>query len=219
MRYIFVDFEMNPAVKSNLPEGAQCGYEIIEIGAVMLDEDYKEIDSYKSYVKPMYNNAIGRKYKELTGIDSNMIAGVHTFERAYKKFMDWFGSNDYEIYAWSSSDSIQVKKEMQTKNFTFDENVEYMFSHWFDFQKMFDEIAGSDQQLSLEKALNICGISFDGKKHDALNDARNTSRLFAESKLNDLSGCIKTIQSYSGNNDDAVTLGDLFNFALIDTGD
>ena len=39
MRYIFVDFEMNP-VSEKFPEiKKQCKREIIEIGAVMLNEE------------------------------------------------------------------------------------------------------------------------------------------------------------------------------------
>jgi hypothetical protein len=45
MKTIFVDFEMNP-INTSFKEARQiCKNEIIEIGAVLLDEDSKEISS------------------------------------------------------------------------------------------------------------------------------------------------------------------------------
>ncbi|MGN9136212.1 hypothetical protein ACTNDG_12440 [Clostridium sp. HCP1S3_B4] len=52
MKYIFVDFEMNPIDKKHCNICNKCSREIIEIGAVMLDEDFNKVSSYKSFVKP-----------------------------------------------------------------------------------------------------------------------------------------------------------------------
>ena len=45
MIYVFVDFEMNMIDSEYKKEKKICKSEIIEIGAVKLDEDYNEIDS------------------------------------------------------------------------------------------------------------------------------------------------------------------------------
>lgn len=47
-----MDFEMNQIDNSHPDELKICKNEIIEIGAVKLDDTYKEIDSFKTYVKP-----------------------------------------------------------------------------------------------------------------------------------------------------------------------
>ena len=54
MKYVVVDFEMNPLPKKMKQVREICQQEIIEIGAVMLDDDWQEIDAYKSLVKPEY---------------------------------------------------------------------------------------------------------------------------------------------------------------------
>ena len=49
---------------------------------------------------------------------------------------------------------------------------------WADFQKIFTRAVGLKRELSLEQAVNIADISFEGHQHDALWDARNTAELF-----------------------------------------
>ena len=52
MHHIFVDFEMNHIAGQYEEERSFSKMEIVEIGAVMLDEHYQEISSFQSYVKP-----------------------------------------------------------------------------------------------------------------------------------------------------------------------
>ena len=42
MKYIVVDFEMNPVSRTYKEQKAICTNEIIQIGAVLLDENYQE---------------------------------------------------------------------------------------------------------------------------------------------------------------------------------
>ncbi|MCI7181783.1 MAG: 3'-5' exonuclease [Schaedlerella sp.] len=213
MRYIFVDFEMNPIAKKYREERKHCGKEIIEIGAVMLDEDLKETSSFRKYVKPEYNSTVDNRYEDLTGIGIEMLAGADNFEKAFCEFMAWCGSDGYQIYAWSNSDKLQVEREMCLKGFEETEEVRYMFCNWIDFQKEFGEMISAERAVSLEDALNICGIAFSGKKHDALYDARNTSLLYAEAKTNNVAANIKEIKGRIGSEPMMTAIGDLFNFS------
>lgn len=218
MKRIFVDFEMHPISKKYGDVRKICAQEIIEIGAVMLDEDYKEISSFKEYVKPEYNSKIYKKYEELTGISTKIVAGANKFKEALIRFMEWCGEFDYEIYTWSNSDKKQIIKEIKLKHFECGQEIDYMLEHWIDFQEIFGSIVGADHLISLENALASCGIRFSGRKHDALFDARNTSLLFVETMLNDISKIIASIKKYViGKNDEPITvaLGDLFDFATL----
>lgn len=148
----------------------------------------------------------------LTGITAEMVRGDQYFESAFVDFIAWCGDDDYEIYTWSNSDRSQIIKEMKMKNFESSEACEYMMNHWFDFQRIYGEIVSEEKLISLENALSACGISFSGRKHDALYDARNTSLLFAESKINDLAKLVKDVKEAVCPKSDGITLGDLFNF-------
>lgn len=64
MKYIVVDLEMNPIAKKYADKAAICKNEIIEIGAVLLDENFQEISSFMTYVRPEYNSEIVKKNRE-----------------------------------------------------------------------------------------------------------------------------------------------------------
>ena len=50
MKYVVVDLEMNWLASKYKIEREFCEREIIEIGAVVLDEKFQEIDKFKTYV-------------------------------------------------------------------------------------------------------------------------------------------------------------------------
>lgn len=181
MRYIILDLEMNPVDNKYKEIRKKCKLEIIEIGAVMLDENLVEIDCYKTYVKPEYNTEIFKKYENLTGITTNMVVGAPHFERAFQEFFQWCekSGEEYRIYTWSENDYAQVKKEMKIKNYVMSEKEQEMMKEWYDFQKEFMKKLGLHRAVALEKALEYAGIEFKGRQHDALFDARNTAELFA----------------------------------------
>ena len=118
MKLIFVDFEMNPISKERRQIRKICPGEIIEIGAVKLDEQAQEISSFKEYVLPKYATEMDETCQELTGITMDMLRQADTFVPAFRRFLDWCnetGENDYEMYAWSENDWRQLHNEMRLK--------------------------------------------------------------------------------------------------------
>lgn len=57
--------------------------------------------------------------------------------------------------------------------------VKQFMNGWKDFQKIMGEMLGLERVLSLEKAIELMGLDFQGRQHDALNDARNTAEIYA----------------------------------------
>jgi len=216
MKHIVVDLEMN-----NIPyksdARAICTMETIEIGAVMLDENLQEISSFRTYVKPQYNDRIIPKISKLTGITDEMVMNAPKFNEAFKMFTNWcMGTgDDITIYAWSDSDFIQISKEIELKSYEMSESEKHMvFNQWNDFQNEFDCHLGFERQVSLKMALDMAGIDFSGREHDALDDARNTAELlqiFSDEKLfnQTLKKIEEIIQPYSLQN----TLGSMFDFS------
>ena len=212
MNYIVVDFEMNAIAGEYKEERKISRSEIIEIGAVAMDENLSVLDEFKTLVKPQYNDSIYKKYETLTGINTEMVSGAPIFETAYEMFVDWCESygSEYEVYAWSENDYNQLVAEMKLKNYTREEKKTPL-EHWFDFQKEYTEKLGLERVMSLEKALDYAGISFEGHMHDALCDAKNTAELFAivrdEERCNKV---LKTVMEVLKPSTANSTLGDLF---------
>ena len=81
MKHIVIDLEMNKIARSSEARKI-CKSEIIEIGAVMLDENLQEIGNFRTYVKPEYNDKIAAEIRNLTGITEAMVANAPVFREA-----------------------------------------------------------------------------------------------------------------------------------------
>lgn len=179
MKHIVVDFEMNN-IQQKSEARRICTMETIEIGAVMLDDNLQEISSFRTYVKPEYNDGIAKKITRLTGITDAMVANAPKFQEAFHMFTSWCmgTADDVTIYAWSDSDYNQIIKEIELKDYKLTEMERSLTEReWTDFQQEFDGHMGFERQLSLKLALDMAGIDFSGREHDALDDARNTAEL------------------------------------------
>ncbi|MCR4674190.1 MAG: exonuclease domain-containing protein [Lachnospiraceae bacterium] len=216
MYSIFVDFEMQPVDIERFPEEYKiCHTEIIEVGAVVLNDKNKEVSSFKRYVKPRYSDYIDDHIKDLTGITIKKLGRAPYFEETFADFLRWCNHyRDYTIYAWSNNDKAQLVREMELKKTKQNEAVEYMVSNWVDFQKDYGTLVGAPYSLSLEKALYMAGEIFDGKAHDALFDARNTANLFAKSRdKKKFLEEVKRIKEMAGNDEPTTySIGSSINF-------
>ena len=174
MAWVFMDLEMKPVDKQFRRERDICRQEVIEFGAVKLGEDMTETDSFRALVKPALGE-IPPRYAQLTGITNDMVAEAPDFETVLGRFAAW--CEDAEtVYAWSGSDLDQLRGEVKMKGIDFP--LEALAGKWADFQKIFTRAVGLKRELSLEQAVNIANINFEGHQHDALWDARNTAELF-----------------------------------------
>ncbi|MDO5156463.1 MAG: 3'-5' exonuclease [Eubacteriales bacterium] len=220
MKYVFIDLEMNSIPRKCKKERSICKREIIEIGAIVLDDNYQEIGCFKEFVKPDYSDTIFRKYTELTGITTGMVAGANRFEKVLCHFAKWCEELDdsYIIYAWSDSDLYQIQKEMQLKQIETTALMQNLFDNWQDFQREYCDMIDSKNVISLERALNNAGIGFEGKIHDALWDARNTSKLFVMSRdpmeMQAIRDLIHFVQEEE-KPEEVLSLGSLFDFSAL----
>ena len=217
MNYIIVDLEMNPLAKKYKDERKICRSEIIEIGAVILDDKLNNIGEFKTLVRPQYNDTIYKMYEEMTGISTRMVCGAPAFAKAYSMFVSWCESygSDYEIYAWSESDYNQVTSEMRLKNYDCGQGA-VVSGRWLDFQREYTNKLGLEQIMSLEKALNYAGVEYKGHMHDALCDARNTAELFKivrdEKSCNSI---LKNVIDALKPSNISSSLGELFDFSAL----
>ena len=109
-----------------------------------------------------------------------MVANAPLFNDAFRMFTNWcLGTGDeVTIYAWSDSDYNQISKEIILKGYKPTEAEMPLLSEaWADFQQEFDSHLGFERRLSLKLALDMAGMDFSGREHDALDDARNTAEL------------------------------------------
>ena len=179
MRYVVLDLEMCGVPKARRRKEYHWATEIIEIGAVLLDENYDVIDSYKSYVKPDIG-IIDTNIEMLTGIRKNMVQNAPGIRKVLENFAGWF-PDDVQFVTWSENDEIQIKREIEAKHLEFEGKDKY-YGEWYDCQKTFSEIMNDTKPYKLEEALNLSDVDYDIHLHDGLVDAANTALLFKKRK-------------------------------------
>ena len=174
MYHVVIDLEMNPVGREFREIRRKMTDEIIEIGAVKLGDDFKQVSDFQCYVKPQYGK-IRKNITELTGITDAKVSDKETFAAAFPQFLEWVGEDDATIYSWSMSDLKQIKSECRVKLNDFDTAA--LSARWVDLQKEFDDRLGLSNSLALSHALGAMNHRFEGKQHTALADAINTGAI------------------------------------------
>ena len=180
--YAVIDLEMCIVPEAFRTKEFNHTHEIIQIGAVLLDEQYQYIDRFSLYVCPTMGR-IDSFIENLTGITEDDIKDAMELPEALDAFVEWLPKNA-EVYgvSWSTSDSHQLKYEMEGKNIDNPTIKTMVLERWIDAQKLFGKIIKKRKSMSLEQALILSDIEVEGTAHDGLADAINTAKLFTKMK-------------------------------------
>ena len=114
MNYLVIDLEMC-RVKKLYRKTYKYASEIIQIGAVLLDEGFSRIATMCEYVNPEYG-VLDNFIESMTGIKNRDIKQAPKLTEALEHLTDWLGDREYKVYAWSDSDRTQILREIKAKN-------------------------------------------------------------------------------------------------------
>ena len=182
MNYVIFDLEWNQPMSASetVKEPLYLSGEIIEIGAVKLDEQFRLRDELKLYIKPQYYTRMNDRVVALTGIKNQHLAAKGVpFPEAFDRFLDWCGE-DFAFMTWSMSDIPMLADNMLLHGIDASE-----LPVCYDIQRIFGrEIMRSEVRYSLDYALEILQEKGD-TAHDALHDARNTAKICDRLDLNE----------------------------------
>ena len=102
MFYVIFDLEWNNAYDYKQKKGMN---EIIEIGAIKLDEKLNIVDTFKQLISPKLSKKLSSRFKNLTHITMQEIenSGI-PFEDAFSDFARWSSGENSVFLSWSNSD-------------------------------------------------------------------------------------------------------------------
>lgn len=179
MQHVMVDLEMNKIERQKRGDH-KLSSELIEIGAVRMDEGFEVIDTYQSYVRPELGE-LDEVIVELTGITEDKLEPAPGFADALDDFAGWIGEEPACFYSWSLADIRQFQKEALFKSYK-GEIISVMESNWVDFQEEFRRLLGLSHRIKLSYAVSAADYEFQGAQHTALADAVNTAEILRLSK-------------------------------------
>lgn len=179
MNHIVIDLEMNK-IEKQFHGDLKLSSELIEIGAVRLDDGFQQVDTYQTYVLPDYG-MMDEHIIQLTGITDEMLTGAPKFAEAMDDFAKWIGTKPAQFYSWSLSDIRQFQNESKFKGYK-GEILLTMEHNWNDFQEEFSRLLGIEKKVRLKQAVASADYEFTGDPHTALADAVNTAEILRLSK-------------------------------------
>lgn len=207
MHYVVIDEEFCKVAKGARTSEFSCGHEIIQIGAVLLDDAFNVTSSFDEYVNPEYGY-VDAFISRLTGINQYMVSKADRLEAVLDRFLNWI-PEDSVMVSWSMSDRMQLQKETVAKKI-WRERLSMLFDGWIDSQAIFTEKANVSRKYNLQEALNISGVAMDGNEHNGLDDARNTAALFGMMMQPEFVTCSSYIKADSEQEELSFSLGSLF---------
>lgn len=166
--YIVLDLEWNQSSGGREASIDRLPFEIIEIGAVKLDENLRIVSEFSRLVRPQVYRTLHYKISEVTHLTAEQLEREgQKFETAVKEFFDWCG-NDCRFCTWGSMDLTELQRNMVYHG------MELPFQkplYYFDLQKIYSLIQGNTKRESLDTAVLEMGIEEERPFHRALDDA------------------------------------------------
>ncbi len=171
MEFIILDNEWNTTYRKI---NGKCFNELIEIGAVKLDEELNEISRFSVLIRSTFTKKLSSRFQRLTNITTEeMKEKGMSFSEAVKLYSDWAG-DDAVTLTWSNSD-LYVLLENFRLRFGID-SIPFI-GKYIDLQKYAQSemiLKGSKitSQVSVANAAIMLGIPIDGiGLHRALDDS------------------------------------------------
>ncbi|MES2133110.1 MAG: 3'-5' exonuclease [Bacteroidota bacterium] len=170
MKYIIVDLE------ATCWDGKGHGKknEIIEIGAVCINEN-KQIESqFSEFVKPTMNPELSEFCMGLTSIRQTDIDKADTFDKVIKRFKNWINTDeDYVLCSWGFYDKNQ---------FIADCNLHKLETDWLKYhislKHQYTDIKQLKRHTGMSGALYMENLKLEGIHHRGIDDAKNIAKVF-----------------------------------------
>ncbi len=176
MKYVCIDIEMTETVDRKQRRNLHgLRHEIIQLGAVLLDEQFRYLSCIEIPVKPQFCT-VTPFIEQLTGITDASLESADSLDISWEKYLSWVGREPVKVFCWSNSDFIQLWDELWVK-YGYQNRYMKPLKSFIDLQQLVDSAVGSGSALSLDGALRLMGCSFKGQRHSALGDALNTARI------------------------------------------
>ena len=173
MEYIVMDMEWNQALTFSemVKDPLFLTGEIIQIGAIKLNQTLEVVDSFNEQIAPQYYTELHPKVAEITKLSNRDLQKGKGFHTVFNSFCDWCG-DDFVFLVWGTEDLRILRKNMDLHSI----DTSFM-PPCFNLQNIFvAQVTHDTKQYALANALAIVGeVPFDS--HDALNDARSTALL------------------------------------------
>ena len=177
MNYVVLDLEWNQSTTGKEKEVETLPFEIIEVGAIKINDTGVMVDEFSKIVRPKVYREMHRITSKLIHMQMQELERGEEFPKVTEAFLEWCGE-EYIFCTWGSLDLLELQRNMRYYNMTplSEGPIAYL-----DVQKLFS-IAFEDRKVrrTLEYAIDYLHIEKDIPFHRAFSDAYYTGKVLLE---------------------------------------
>lgn len=171
MHYIILDLEATCWKERH----HQNKSEMIEIGAVCVNENKAIVGEFQTFVKPILHQHLSDFCQELTSITQKMVDEAPLFPEALAQFQSWINSfgDDYFLGSWGFYDKNQFEKDCLLHELPTDwlkNHINIKFQH--------SKLRNLPKALGMQSALSYEKLALEGTHHRGIDDAKNITKIF-----------------------------------------
>ncbi len=174
MYFVIMDLEWNNSFNKLTQKFMN---EIIEIGAVKLDDKLNEVSTFSELIRPVISKKLRSRIKNLTNISNEEVRTGGTFEEVIKEFEEWVG-DDAVVMSWGDTD---LRTLLTNYKWFLKKNTVTFINKYADLQKYCQCFINMEnvQQAGLSYAAQC--LEIDPEKyphHRALDDSALSAECF-----------------------------------------
>jgi DNA polymerase III epsilon subunit-like protein len=180
MNYIIFDLEFNQGynftkeVKTVI--NPKCPFEIIQIGAVKLNENFETIGTLDMLVKPQIYTELNPFVRGITGLTMEELDKGKSFNEMYTEFSEFIKTDRCILCVWGVADIKELFRNIEFHEL----DTTIVPTEYINIQSY------TSKELNCEKGINIglsnaaklLDIPIDSQLHNAFNDAYYTTEVF-----------------------------------------
>ncbi|MDR2547773.1 MAG: exonuclease domain-containing protein [Lachnospiraceae bacterium] len=177
MNYIILDLEWNQGSGTGAGTTVkELPFEVIDIGAIKLDQNRYIISEFNQLVKPSVYTRMHYMTGRIIHLQMRDLMKGNPFLQVMTQFLEWCG-DDYIFCTWGSTDLVELQRNMR---YYFMSALSSGPLPYLDVQKLFS-IAYEDRKSrrSLESAIDFLRLPKDIPFHRAFSDAYYTAKILS----------------------------------------
>lgn len=180
MVYIVLDLEFNQSFPFKTGKKAEpnpeCPFEIIQIGAVKLNDALEQVDTFNALIRPQIYPRLHPFVEKITKIHPEQLTGQPTFPEVYPSFLEFIGKDAAVLCTWGGDDVKSLFRNI----YFHDLDADALTNQFLNIQPFASAYLNHEEgkAIGLKNAVTELGIPEDSSYHDALNDAVYTAKIF-----------------------------------------
>ncbi len=173
MHYIVFDLEFNQdftSVRAHYP------FEIIQIGAIKLDQQLNTLGTFNRFIKPTFYTEISSFITELTGITTEQLQSESIFPDVYTDFIEFIGETETHFCIWGMSDIKELFRNIDGHQLN-RKSLSRSYINLQPYASIYLELPGKNL-LGLRTTVEALNLPITLDFHNALHDAFYTAEIF-----------------------------------------